>query len=205
MAAVEHAVKIDLRGGGRTRRRKLVNRVAEAIAILAAAVAVAMLVWVVWSVAERGASLISWSFLTGDLPIPFSPGVGGIGPLIVGSAILVGLATAMALPAGVLIAVFLEEAVAETGDVAPALANHWHEAGELERAGRNYVDAGDQANRGWAKDEAATYYLRALSVIPEDQKDLRREVTKRQVVASQAKYHMREMLAGRGAPRRTGD
>jgi len=101
------------------------------------------------------------------------------------------------------IAVFLEEAVPETGDVAPALAHHWHEAGELEHAGRYYVAAGDGANRGWAKDEAAAYYLRALSVIPEDQRELRREVTKRQVVASQAKYHMREMLAGRGAPRST--
>jgi predicted ATPase len=101
------------------------------------------------------------------------------------------------------IAVFLEEAVPDTGDVAPALAHHWHEAGELERAGPYYVDAGDRANRGWAKDEAATYYLRALEVIPENEKDLRRDVLKRQVVASQAKYHMREMLAGRGAPRRS--
>ena len=109
MAAVEQALTIDLRAGARARRRRLVNRIAEAIAILAAAVAVAMLVWVVWSVAERGASLISWSFLTGDLPIPFSPEVGGIGPLIVGSAIVVGIATAIALPVGVLIALFLEE------------------------------------------------------------------------------------------------
>jgi predicted ATPase len=100
------------------------------------------------------------------------------------------------------IAVFLEEAVAETGDVAPALAHHWHEAGDLERAARYYVDAGDQANRGWAKDEAAQYYLRALKIIPEDQTDVRRDVTKRQVIASQASVHMREMLAGRGAPRR---
>jgi len=109
MAAVEQTLTIDLRGDARGRRRKLVNRLAETIAILAAALAVAMLVWVVWSVAERGASLISWSFLTGDLPIPFSPEAGGIGPLIVGSAILVGIATLIALPLGVLIALFLEE------------------------------------------------------------------------------------------------
>ena len=109
MATVEHALTIDLRAGARSRRRKLVNRLAEAMAILAAALAVAMLVWVVWSVAERGASLISWSFLTGDLPIPFSPAVGGIGPLIAGSAILVGIATVIAMPIGILIALFLEE------------------------------------------------------------------------------------------------
>ena len=109
MATVEQALKIDLRGDARLRRRKLVNRLAEAIAILSAAAAVALLVWVVWAVAERGASLISWSFLTGDLPIPFSTEVGGIGPLIVGSAVLVGIATLIALPVGVLIALFLEE------------------------------------------------------------------------------------------------
>jgi len=109
MAAVEPELRIDLRGDRRGRRRKLVNRLAEAVALLAAAAAVAMLVWVVWSVAERGASLISWSFLTGDLPIPFAPGVGGIAPLIVGSAVLVGIATVIAVPVGVLIALFLEE------------------------------------------------------------------------------------------------
>ena len=70
------------------------------------------------------------------------------------------------------------------------------------RAASYYVAAGDQANRGWAKDEAAGLYLQALAVIPEEERELRREVTKRQVIASQAKYHMREMLAGRGAPRR---
>ena len=109
MATVEQALKIDLRGDARLRRRKLVNRLAEAIAMLSAAAAVALLVWVVWAVAERGAGLISWSFLTGDLPIPFSNEVGGIGPLIVGSAVLVGIATLIALPVGVLIALFLEE------------------------------------------------------------------------------------------------
>src|SRR5437763_5797588 len=101
------------------------------------------------------------------------------------------------------IALFLEEAVGEVGDVAPALAHHWQEAGELARAARYYIAAGDHANRGWAKDEAAIYYLRALQVIPEDERELRRDVTRRQVIASQAKYYMREMLAGRGARRRT--
>jgi hypothetical protein len=99
------------------------------------------------------------------------------------------------------IAVFLEEAVAETGDVAPALAHHWHEAGDLERASRYYVAAGDQASRGWAKEQAALYYQQALSVIPEGDRELRREVAKRYAVAAQASLHLPEMLAGRGGPR----
>ena len=98
-----------LRGDSRVRRRRLVNRLAEVVATLAAFAAIAVLGVVVWSVAKRGASELSWSFLTSDLPIPFSPEKGGIAPLLVGSAVLVGLATAMALPFGVALAVFLEE------------------------------------------------------------------------------------------------
>jgi phosphate transport system permease protein len=106
MAAVESALM--LRGDARLRRRRIVNRVAEAVAMLAALLAVGVLGIVVWSVAKRGAGELSWGFLTSDLPIPFAPG-GGIAPLLIGSAVLVGLATAIALPLGVLIAIFLQE------------------------------------------------------------------------------------------------
>jgi phosphate transport system permease protein len=99
---------VSLRGGALARRRKIRNRLAEAVATIAAMAAVAVLALVVFAVAERGASELSWTFLTSDLPIPFTPG-GGIAPLIVGSAMLVGLATAISLPFGVCIALFLEE------------------------------------------------------------------------------------------------
>jgi len=99
---------ITLRGGRHARRRRIVNRLAESGATIAALAAVAVLGIVVWSVAKRGASELSWGFLTKDLPLYGTPG-GGIAPLIVGSAILVGLATAIALPLGVCIAVFLQE------------------------------------------------------------------------------------------------
>jgi len=107
MAAVEPA--LTLRGDNRVRRRRIVNRIAEGSATLAALLAIFVLALVVWAIAKRGASELSWSFFTQDLPLPFSNESGGIAPLLVGSAILVGLATAMALPVGVLIAVFLEE------------------------------------------------------------------------------------------------
>lgn len=107
MAAVDPA--LTLRGDGRVRRRRIVNRIAEVLATVAALAAVAVLGVVVWSVAKRGGGELSWGFLTHDLPIPFSGQGGGIAPLIVGSGILVGLAAAIALPVGVCIAVFLEE------------------------------------------------------------------------------------------------
>jgi phosphate transport system permease protein len=99
---------IDLRGRGRTRRRLVVNRLAEIVAFIAALVAVAILGIVVWSVAKRGADQLSIGFLTKDLPLFGQPG-GGIAPLVVGSAILVAIATLIALPLGVLAALFLSE------------------------------------------------------------------------------------------------
>jgi phosphate transport system permease protein len=107
MATVDTA--LTLRGDNRVRRRRIVNRLAEASATVAALLAIFVLALVVWAIAKRGAGELSWGFLTKDLPIPFSPEKGGIAPLLIGSGILVGLATAMALPVGVLIAVFLEE------------------------------------------------------------------------------------------------
>jgi phosphate transport system permease protein len=106
MATLEPA--LTLRGDARVRRRRIVNRLAEAGATSAALVAVFVLGIVVWSIAKRGGSELSWGFVTKDLPLFGQPG-GGIAPLLVGSALLVGIAAAMALPVGVLIAVFLEE------------------------------------------------------------------------------------------------
>ena len=103
------------------------------------------------------------------------------------------------------IALFLEEAVGDVGDVAPALAHHWREAGDAGRAARYYVAAGDQANRGWAKDEAVRLYQQALAVIPAEDRELRREVTKRQALATQAMLHLREMFVQRGSAQREGD
>jgi phosphate transport system permease protein len=106
MSAVQPS--ITLQGDRRVRRRKWGNRLAEGLATLAALAAILVLAIVVWSVAKRGASELSWSFLTSDLPLFGLPG-GGIKPLIVGSAILVAIATAIALPLGVLTALFLTE------------------------------------------------------------------------------------------------
>jgi phosphate transport system permease protein len=106
MAAAE--TTLSLRAQGRAGRRRLVNRLMESLGTAAALLAVALLAIVVVSVAKRGAGDLSWSFLTGSLPTFAEPG-GGIAPLIIGSAILVGLATALALPVGVLTALFLTE------------------------------------------------------------------------------------------------
>ena len=106
MATVERT--LDLRGGRKARRRLLTNRLAEGVALVAAAAAIFVLLLVVYSVARRGASELSWGFLTKPLPLFGLPG-GGIAPLIVGSAIIVGIGALIALPLGVLTALFLSE------------------------------------------------------------------------------------------------
>jgi class 3 adenylate cyclase len=98
------------------------------------------------------------------------------------------------------VARFLEDAVSEVGDVAPALAGHWREAGEPERAVRYLLVGAEQANRGWAKEEAFRLYQEALVLVPEDDAARRREIGQRLAVASQAAYHVidAERLARHG-------
>jgi phosphate transport system permease protein len=102
------APQIDLRPGGRLRRRRIVNKVMETLGTLAALLAVAVLVIVVVSVARRGAPSLSWHFLTTPPNLFGGPG-GGISSAIIGTAIIVGLATLIALPVGVLTAIYLTE------------------------------------------------------------------------------------------------
>lgn len=98
---------ISLKPSGGLRRRRIVNKIMEGIGTAAALLAVGVLVLVVVSVAIRAAPALSWDFFTKP-PTLFGPG-GGISSAIIGSAIIVALATAMALPVGVLIAIFLAE------------------------------------------------------------------------------------------------
>ena len=92
---------------GNLPRRKRVDLAMRASATAAAMLAVAVLVIVILSVVLKGASALSLDFFTKAPPID-GPG-GGILPEIVGTGLIVGLATAFALPIGVLIALFLNE------------------------------------------------------------------------------------------------
>ncbi|MDX6370936.1 MAG: phosphate transport system permease protein [Gaiellaceae bacterium] len=92
----------------RARRRRLTNRLMEVLATVAALIAVAVLAIVVVSVARRGAGALSWDFFTKPQALFGQPG-GGIANALVGTGLLVLLATGMALPVGVLTAVYLTE------------------------------------------------------------------------------------------------
>jgi phosphate transport system permease protein len=90
--------------------RRTKNRIATVLMVLSFVLVVIPLVFVLITVIARGISIISWQFLTADIPPQVVPAdVGGIGPAIVGTIEIVALATIMAVPLGVLGAIYLNE------------------------------------------------------------------------------------------------
>jgi phosphate transport system permease protein len=100
--------ELSLKATGRSKRRLLVNRGAELAATSAALIAVGALAVMIWSVGVRGLSALNWDFFTKG-PAVFGQSGGGVAPALVGSIILVGIATAIALPFGVLAAIYVSE------------------------------------------------------------------------------------------------
>ena len=99
---------VSLRATGRARRRRQVDRAAQGISILAAYGAVGILGVVVVSVLVHGLPALNLDFFTKN-QVTFGETGGGIANGLVGTAIMVALATAFALPAGILIAIYVAE------------------------------------------------------------------------------------------------
>jgi phosphate transport system permease protein len=100
---------VDLRARGRSRRRLLANKVFEGSAVLAAGLAIAVLGIVIWSVGSRGIGAINVDFFIKGPSSDFFGGGGGIAPALVGSFMLIAIATIIALPTGVLTAIYVSE------------------------------------------------------------------------------------------------
>jgi phosphate transport system permease protein len=103
---------------GNLRRRLFVSQLVSAASILASCIAVAVLVLVTYDVAKQGASALSWSFITKN---PVGLAGGGIANAIIGSTLIIIFATLIALPVGVLTAVYLTEYAKPTSRLARAL------------------------------------------------------------------------------------
>ena len=91
---------------GNLRRRLFVSHLVSGASILASFVAVAILALVTYDVAKQGASALSWSFITKN---PVGLAGGGIANAIIGSTLIIIFATLIALPIGVLTALYLTE------------------------------------------------------------------------------------------------
>ena len=110
MAAVApQAGAIDLTETSGWRRTK--NQIATFVMWAALVVIMVPLVWVLYTVIAKGASAISWQFLSGS-PIPANVmplGTGGMWPAILGTLEITGFAALIAIPLGVLGAVYINE------------------------------------------------------------------------------------------------
>ena len=108
MAVGTAGQKADLREPASWRRTK--NRIATVLMVVSFVLVIIPLGFVLFTVLAKGASVISWSFLTSPIPPSVLPAnVGGMGPAIVGTIEITALATIMAVPLGILGAVYLNE------------------------------------------------------------------------------------------------
>jgi phosphate transport system permease protein len=109
MAAITDQQQADLREPAGWRRTK--NRIATILMWISFVVVIIPLVFVLYTVIAKGASVISAQFLfTGPIPPNVLPAdVGGMGPALLGTIEIVALASAIAVPLGVLGAIYLNE------------------------------------------------------------------------------------------------
>ena len=109
MAVVSNQPTMDLREPGGWRRSK--NQIATGLMYLAFVAILIPLGLVIFEVIAKGAKAISWQFLTnGTVPPNTQPlGVGGMGAAVVGTLEITAFAALIAVPLGILGAVYINE------------------------------------------------------------------------------------------------
>lgn len=89
--------------------RRFRNRLATAAVWGSVFTAAVPLAFVVTYLLQKGAGIVDWRFLTEDIPISSRLPGPGMGPAVLGTLLTTGAATALAVPLGVLAAVYLNE------------------------------------------------------------------------------------------------
>jgi phosphate transport system permease protein len=107
--AARAATAPNLRRAGLSPGRRIKNRVAMVAITFALVLAVVPLALVVWQVIAKGANVMSWQFLTQDIPNSYRRHGPGMGPAILGTLEIVGMAALLAIPLGVFGAIYLNE------------------------------------------------------------------------------------------------
>ena len=93
---------------GLLKKRQLYNKVALTLSMLAMASGLFWLIWILFTTLQLGISGMSLDLFTQMTPPPNTPG-GGLANAISGSLVLVGLATLVGTPIGILAGVYLAE------------------------------------------------------------------------------------------------
>jgi phosphate transport system permease protein len=88
-------------------QRKLVNRFALTLSLVAMSFGLVWLTWILWTTLELGLVGLSWELFTKMTPPPGESG--GLLNAIVGSVVLVGLATLLGTPIGILAGIYIAE------------------------------------------------------------------------------------------------
>ena len=90
--------------------RRTKNQITTVLMVLALLIIMVPLVFVLVTVISKGVGIISWQFLTASIPPNVLPAnIGGMGPAVVGTLEITALATLMAVPLGMLGAIYLNE------------------------------------------------------------------------------------------------
>lgn len=89
-------------------RRQVASILAVGITGLFATLAVAFLLYLIWYVAQQGAAYLNLDFFT-QTPAPIGGEGGGVVTAIVGSLLVVGLASLIGVPLGLLTGIYLAE------------------------------------------------------------------------------------------------
>ena len=92
----------------RHRHRKLVNAVALVLALAAMAFGVFWLAWILWETVRLGYGGLNWAVFSEMTPPPQAE-IGGLANAIFGSLLMVGLATALGTPIGIMAGIYLAE------------------------------------------------------------------------------------------------
>ncbi len=92
----------------RVRRRRVANTAMTGVLGAAAIVATLPLLFILWHLLREGAGALSLDFFT-QMPKPVGEAGGGLANAIVGTLILIGIATAIGLPVGVGAGLYLAE------------------------------------------------------------------------------------------------
>jgi phosphate transport system permease protein len=90
----------------RLRRRRAFGSLGVALALSCAAIAAGALLAILGYVVVQGVGAINWAFLT-QLPHPVGVPGGGVGNGILGTIIIIGIATVIAVPIGLLTGIYL--------------------------------------------------------------------------------------------------
>jgi phosphate transport system permease protein len=89
-------------------RRRRTNLVGLAVSMMAMALGLTVLLWILFVLFSNGLAAIDWNIFTQDTPAPGRDG-GGLRNAIVGSLMIVGLAVLVSTPVGILAGIYLTE------------------------------------------------------------------------------------------------